>query len=117
MQGCLKQLCGNSAVGNPEAVAQLIAEKMAAMNISPSQNSCDDSLALSAPKQVTATEAQVAVRSEALDFTSGLIVAPALYDTSSSISSIPLARSDWNHGSTTIAERVRQIKAEYLLWY
>ncbi|DBA98662.1 TPA: hypothetical protein ACH3X1_014442 [Trebouxia sp. C0004] len=34
MQGCLKQLCGNSAVGNPEVVAQLIAEKMAAMNIS-----------------------------------------------------------------------------------
>jgi hypothetical protein len=33
MQGCLKQLCGNTTVGNPEAVAQLIAEKMAAMNI------------------------------------------------------------------------------------
>ena len=74
MQGCLKQLCGNSAVGNPEAVAQFIAEKMAAMNISPSQNSCDDLLALPAPKQVTATEAQAAVPSDALDFTSGLIV-------------------------------------------
>ncbi len=112
MQGCLKQLCGNSAVGNPEAVAQLIAGKMAAMNISPSQNSCDDSLALPAPKQVTVTDAQVDVPSEALDFTSGLIVAPALYDTSGSISSIPFAWSEWNHGSTTIAEKVTQIKAE-----
>ena len=112
MQGCLKQLCGKSAVGNTEAVAQLIAEKMVAMNISPSQNSCDDLLALPAPKQVTVTEAQVAVPSEALDFTSGLIVAPALYDTSGSISSIPLAWSEWNHGSTTIAKRVTQIKAE-----
>ena len=55
---------------------------MAAMNISPSQSTCDDLLALPAAKQVTATEAQVAVPSEALDFTSGLIVAPALYDTS-----------------------------------
>ena len=40
MQGCLKQLCGNSAVGNPEAVAQLIAEKMAAMN--PGHNRVQD---------------------------------------------------------------------------
>ena len=81
MKGCLKQLCGNSAIGNPEAVAQSMAKKMAAMNSSPSQNSChgDDLLALPAAKQVTATEAQVAVPSEALDFTSGLIVAPALY--------------------------------------
>ena len=115
MQGCLKQLCGKSAVGNTEAVAQLIAEKMVAMNISPSQNSCDDLLALPAPKQVTVTEAQVAVPSEALDFTSGLIVAPALYDTSGSISSIPLAWSEWNHGSTTIAKRVTQIKPTLVL--
>ena len=45
MQGCLKQLCGNSAVGNPEAVAQLIAEKMAAMNVGQGpdrlQDNCD----------------------------------------------------------------------------
>ncbi len=116
MQGCLKQLCGNSALGNPQAVAQLIAEKMAAMNISPGQNrvqdSCDDLLALPAPVQKAATEAKVALPSEALDFTSGLIQSPALYDTSGSISSIPLAWSEWNHGSTTIAERVKQIKAE-----
>ena len=77
MQGGLKQLCGNSTLGNPEAVAQLIAEKMAAMNISPGQNrvqdSCDDLLALPAAVQMAATEAKVALPSEALDFTSGLI--------------------------------------------
>lgn len=38
--------------------------------------------------------------------------APALSDTSDSISSIPLAWLEWNCGSTAIAERVRQIKAE-----
>ena len=116
MQGCLKQLCGNSAVGNPEAVAQLIAEKMTAMNVSPGQNrvqdSCDDLLALPAPVQMAAPEAHLNLPSEALDFTSGLIQAPALYDTSGSISSIPLAWSEWKHGSTTIAERVKQIKGE-----
>ena len=117
MQGCLKQLCGNSAVGNPEAVAQLIAEKMAAMNISPGQtrvqDSCDDNLlALPAPVQIAAPEIQVHLAQEALDFSNGLIQAPILYDTSGSISSIPLAWSEWNHGSTTIAERVKQIKAD-----
>ena len=117
MQGCLKQLCGNSAVGNPEAVAQLIAEKMAAMNISPGQtrvqDSCDDNLlALPSPVQIAAPESQVHLAQEALDFSNGLIQAPILYDTSGSISSIPLAWSEWNHGSTTIAERVKQIKAD-----
>ena len=48
--------------------------------------------------------AQVHLPSAALDFSSGLIRAPILYDTSRSISSIPLAWSEWNHGSTTIAE-------------
>ena len=89
MQGCLKQLCGNSAVGNPEAVAQLIAEKMAAMNISPGQtrvqDSCDDDLlALPAPVQIAAPETQVHLAQEALDFSNGLIQAPILYDTSAS---------------------------------
>lgn len=72
MQGCLKQLCGNSSAGNPEAVAQLIAEKMAAMNARV-QDNCDGVLALSAPVQVAATEAQVHLSSKALDFSSGLI--------------------------------------------
>ena len=117
MQGCLKQLCGNSVVGSPEAVAQLIAEKMAAMNIKQGldrlQDSCDDDvLALPAPVQVAAAEPQVHLPQEALDFSNGLIQAPILYDTSGSISSIPLAWSEWNHGSTTIADRVKQIKAD-----
>lgn len=43
MQGCLKQLCGNSALGNPEAVAQLIAGKMAAITISLGENRVQDS--------------------------------------------------------------------------
>lgn len=99
MQGCLKQLCGNSAVGNPEAVAQLIAEKMAAMNINPGQtrvqDSCDDDLlALPAPVQIAAPETQMHLPQEALDFSNGLIQAPILYDTSGSISSIPLAWSE-----------------------
>ncbi|DBA90412.1 TPA: hypothetical protein ACH3X1_003686 [Trebouxia sp. C0004] len=34
MQACLKQLCGSAALGEPEAVARLIAEKISAMNIS-----------------------------------------------------------------------------------
>ena len=120
MQGCLKQLCGNSAVGNPEAMAQLIAEKMAAMNIKPGpnrlQDSCDDDvLALPASVPMAASEPQVHLPQEALDFSNGLIQAPILYDTSGSISSISLAWSEWNHGSTTIAARVEQIKADLTL--
>lgn len=61
MQGCLRQLCGNSAVGNPEALAQLIAEKTAAMNISQDtdrlQSNCDDVLASPEPVQMAAPEA------------------------------------------------------------
>ena len=38
--------------------------------------------------------------------------APALYKTSGSISSVQLAWSDWSFGSTTVAERVKQIKAD-----
>ena len=60
MQSGLKQFCGNSSVGNPEAVARLIAEKIGAMNLSPAQNrvqgSCDDLLALPAPVKMAAPE-------------------------------------------------------------
>ena len=63
MQGCSKQLCGNSAAGNPEAVAQLIAEKMAAMNIRQGpdrlQDSYDDVPALPALVQMAAADAHV----------------------------------------------------------
>ena len=51
MQGCLKQLCGSSVVGDPEAVAQLIAEKVAAMNISPGPNSGQNSDMMCLPYQ------------------------------------------------------------------
>ena len=34
MQACLKQLCGSSAIQDPEAVAKLIVEKVTAMNMS-----------------------------------------------------------------------------------
>ena len=75
MQGCLKQLCGNSAVGNPEAVAQLIAEKMAAMNIGQGpdrlRDNCDDVLALPAPVQMAAADAHVRLSPEGQGFTSG----------------------------------------------
>ncbi len=36
----------------------------------------------------------------------------ALYDTSGNISSVQLAWSEWTCGATTIAQRVRQIKAD-----
>ena len=51
MQGCLTQLCGSSAIGDPEAVAQLIAEKVAAMNSSLGDTDAQDSL----PKVVPVT--------------------------------------------------------------
>lgn len=42
--------------------------------------------------------------SEDLDFASDLIQAPVLYDASGSISSIPLAWSEWKHGSIACRE-------------
>ncbi len=83
MQGCLKQLCGSSVAGDPEAMAQLIAEKVAAMNISPGPNSEQDSdgdvLALPAPAQVPAPEVHVDPSAEAQACTTGMIQAPPLY--------------------------------------
>ncbi len=119
MQGCLKQLCGNSAAGNPEAVAQLIAEEMAAMNSSPGHNrvqdKCDDVLTLPAPAELAAPRMHVDLSTRTQSCTTGLIQAPALYDTSGNISSIQLAWSEWRHGPHTIAERVKQIKADTTL--
>ena len=119
MQGCLKQLCGSSVAGDPEAMAQLIAEKVAAMNISPGPNSGQDSdgdeLALPAPAQVPATEVHVDPSGEAQACTTGMIQAPPLYNTSGNISSVQLAWSEWNFGSTKIAERVKKIKADNTL--
>ena len=119
MQGCLKQLCGNSAAGNPEAVAQLIAEEMAAMNSSPGHNrvqdKCDDVLTLPAPAEMAAPRMHVDLSTRTQSCTTGLIQAPALYDTSGNISSVQLAWSEWRHGPHTIAERVKQIKADTTL--
>ena len=116
MQGCLKQLCGNSAVGNPEAVAQLIAEKMAAMNVSSGHNivhdNCDEVPGL-APADMAAPALHVELSAGALACNTSLD--PALYDTSGNINSVQLAWSEWRHGATTIAERVKQIKANTTL--
>ena len=51
LQACSTQLCGSSAFGNPEAVAQLIAEKATAMNISSGDDCMQDSL----PERVTSS--------------------------------------------------------------
>ena len=100
-------------------MAQLIADKMAAMIISPQHNivqdSCDDVLALTAPVQMAAPKANVEFTTEAQGCNIGLVQAPALYHTSGNISSVRHAWSEWSYGSTTIAERVKQIKADTTL--
>ena len=62
-------------VGDPEAVAQLIAETVAAMNISPGSNSEQDSdgNVLALPAQVPAPEVQVDPSAEAQACTTGMI--------------------------------------------
>ena len=89
------------------------------MNISPGPNSGQDSdgdvLALPAPAQVPAPEVHVDPSAEAQACTTGMIQAPPLYNTSGNISSVQLAWSEWSFGSTTIAERVKQIKADNTL--
>ena len=119
MQGCLKQLCGNSAVGNPEAVAQLIAEKMAAMNLGHNrvQDNCGELLTLPAPgpADIAAPTMHVELSAGAQGCNTAFLQAPTLYDTSGSINSVQLAWSEWRHGSTTMAERVKQIKADTTL--
>ena len=118
MQGCLKQVCGNSAVGNPEAVAQLIAENMAAMNVSSGHNTvhdiCDEVPGL-APADMAAPALHVELSAGAQACNTSWIQAPALYDTSGNINSVQLAWSEWRHGATTIAKRVKQIKADTTL--
>ncbi|KAA6418902.1 MAG: hypothetical protein FRX49_11128 [Trebouxia sp. A1-2] len=108
MQGCLKQLCGNSAAGNPEAVAQLIAEEMAAMNSSPGHNRVQD-------KNGSSKNACGSVNKDSELHHWSDTGAPALYDTSGNISSVQLAWSEWRRGPHTIAERVKQIKADTTL--
>jgi len=113
MQACLKQLCGGAAVGEPEAVARLIAENISAMNIS--SNAADvqeDSLrgVLTRPGSLTQV---TALASGTQRSRASLIQAPSLYDTSGSISSVSLAWQEWTSGPThsTITQRVLEIKA------
>ena len=77
IQGCLKQLCGNSAVGIPETVAQMVAAMVAAMNIRPGQNNnmqdnCADLLALPAPAEMAAPEMHEDLSARAQGCTIGL---------------------------------------------
>ena len=96
-------------------MAQLIAEKVAAMNTSLGDDGAQDSL----PKVFPVTAPGTAQPANLTDssakvkrFKGNLIQAPALYDSSGSISSVPLAWAEWKCGIETIAERVKQIKAD-----
>jgi hypothetical protein len=116
MQACLKQLCGSSAVGDPEVVARLIAQNISAMNINPDGGSPAEDLgevpALPAPaaKQDVILPDRPAL---AKSLKASLIRAPVLYDTSGSINTVLLAWQEWNSGpaQTTLAQRVLEIKA------
>lgn len=89
---------GGTAVGEPEAVARLIAEKILAMNIS--SNAADvqeDSVrgVFTRPGSVT----QVTAPASATDRSKGsLIQAPSMCDTSGSINSVSLAWQEWCSG-------------------
>ncbi len=121
MQACLKQLCGSAAVGEPEAVARLIAENISAMNISSDaahvqEDSLEEVLALPSTVAVSKPDSLSQVTSPASGtkrFRASLIQAPSLYDTSGSINSIALAWQEWTSGpaQTTISQRVLEIKA------
>jgi len=112
MQACLKQLCGGATVGEPEAVARIIAENISAMNIS--SNAADvqgDSVrgVLTSPGSLIPVTAPA---SGTECSRASLIQAPSLYDTSGSINSVSLAWQEWRSGpaNSTIAQRV-EIKA------
>ncbi len=113
MQACLTQLCGSSAVGDPEAVARMIAEKISAKNISLDAGHASEDLgeilALSAKQDVILPD----MPADTKRLKANLIQAPTLYDTSGSINTVLLAWQEWNSGpaQTTIAQRVLEIKA------
>ncbi len=116
MQACLKQLCGSSAIGDPEAVARLIAEKISAMNISSDGGSPSEDLeeVFALPSPVDRQGVVLSDRpAEAKRFKANLIQAPSLYDTSGSINAVLLAWEEWISGpaQTSIAQRVSEIKA------
>ncbi len=125
MQGCLQQLCGSTACGDPETVARLIAEKITAMNTgSGCDSSAQDSLGevfASPPAATPGTPVQEPTQTEcrpaqAKRAKGALIHCQSLYDTSGSISTVQLAWQEWtNGGQHTIADRVKEIKADSAL--
>jgi len=114
MQACLKQLCGSSAIQDPEAVARLIAEKVTAMNMSSDSMPRDSGQGLALPAPAAKQEVVLPdMLADAKRHKASLIQAPSLYDTSGSINTVALAWKEWCSGPahTTIAQRVLEIKA------
>ena len=119
MQSCLQQLCGSSMCGDPEAVARLIAEKVAAMNYG---SGCEHNSAGNGTEAGDLPESAVhqqplqarATATEAMSAKSAQIQTPVLYNTSGSVSTVQLAWREWtcNGGSNTIEDRIREIKAD-----
>ena len=122
MQGCLQQLCGSTACGDPEAVARLIAEKVAAMNIGPGRehspvDSLGDVCALPEPAALQQRLQTEINPDEATSAKGALIQTPILYNTSGSINTVQLAWQEWtcNGGQKTIGDRFREIKGDKIL--
>ncbi|DBB15867.1 TPA: hypothetical protein ACH3X3_004057 [Trebouxia sp. C0006] len=114
MQACLKQLCGSSAIQDPEAVAKLILDKVTAMNMSSDSMLKDSGKGLALP--VVAAKQKVNLPdmlADAKRHKASLIQAPTLHDSSGSINTVALAWKEWCSGPAhrTIARRVLDIKA------
>lgn len=116
MQSCLQQLCGSLMCGDPEAVARLIAEKVAAMNYG---SGCEHNSAgngtMAGDLHESAVHQQAlqarATATEAMSAKSAQIQTQVLYNTSGSVSTVQLAWREWtcNGGSNTIEDRTREI--------
>jgi len=111
MQSCLQQLCGSSMCGDPEAVARLIAEKVAAMNYG---SGCEHKSAGSGSEVRNLPESVVHQQPLQATAKGVQIQTPVLYNTSGSVNTVQLAWREWtcNGGSKTIDERFREIKAD-----
>ncbi len=119
MQSCLQQLCGSSMCGDPEAVARLIAEKIAAMI---NGSGCEHKSAGGGSEVGDLPESAVhqqplqasATATEAKSAKSAQIQTPVLYNTSGSVNTVQLAWREWtcNGGSNTNEDRIREIKAD-----
>lgn len=58
MHACLKQLCASSTIGDPEAVARMIAEKISAMNVKHGCRQCFRGLGQSTCLASTSSQAR-----------------------------------------------------------